>query len=148
MDVFSDEYFMTKALDMADRAYQSNEVPIGAIVIYENKIIGKGHNQVEMLTDVTSHAEMIAITAASNYIGAKYLSDCTLFVTVEPCKMCAGAIELARPARLVYGASEAKTGFFSNGGKLNGKIEVKEGVLFAECLSLMQEFFASKRQSS
>lgn len=145
MDVFTDEYFMTKALELADRAYESNEVPIGALIVYENKIIGKGYNQVEMLTDITSHAEMICITAASNYLGAKYLTDCTMFVTVEPCKMCAGAIELARPNKLVYGASEAKTGFFSNGGMINSKIEVVEGVLFAECLAIMQEFFASKR---
>ena len=136
---------MTKALDLADMAYRSNEVPIGALIVYENKIIGKGYNQVETLTDITSHAEMISITAASNYIGAKYLTDCTIFVTVEPCKMCAGAIELARPKRLVYGASEAKTGFFSNGGKMSSKIEVVEGVLFAECLSIMKEFFATKR---
>ena len=88
---------------------------------------------------------MISITAASNFIGAKYLTDCTIYVTVEPCNMCAGAIELARPKKLVYGASEAKTGFFSNGGKMSSKIEVVEGVLFAECLSIMTEFFAAKR---
>ena len=145
MDIFSDEYFMKKALEQAQLAFDADEVPIGAIVVYENQIIGKGYNQVELLTDVTSHAEMICLTAACNYIGGKYLEDCTIYVTVEPCTMCAGAIELARPKKIVYGASEHKTGFFSKGGKLSKKIEIVEGVLFGESIALMQQFFASKR---
>lgn len=145
MDVFSDEFFMTKALDLAHQAFERDEVPIGALIVHENRIIGKGFNQVEMLSDVTSHAEMICITAACNAIGGKFLSECTIYVTLEPCTMCAGAIELARPSKVVYGASEPKKGYFSNGGKLSPKIEVKEGVLFGESIALMQQFFASKR---
>lgn len=145
MDVFSDDYFMTKALDLAQQAFERDEVPIGALIVYENRIIGKGFNQVEMLRDVTSHAEMICITAACNAIGGKFLTDCTVYITLEPCTMCAGAIELARPKKVVYGASEPKKGYFSNGGTLSPKIEVKEGVLFGESIALMQQFFASKR---
>ena len=145
MDIFSDEYFMGKALELAHQAFERDEVPIGAIIVCENRIIGKGFNQVEMLKDVTSHAEMISITAACNSFGGKYLEDCTIYVTVEPCTMCAGAIELARPMKLVYGASEPKTGFFSKGGKLSPKIEVKDGILFGESVALMQQFFAGKR---
>jgi len=145
MDIFSDEYFMGKALELAHQAYERDEVPIGAIIVHNNMIIGKGFNQVEMLRDVTSHAEMICITAACNSFGGKYLEECTIYVTVEPCTMCAGAIELARPMKLVYGASEPRTGYFSKGGKLSKEIEVKEGVMFGESVALMQQFFAGKR---
>ncbi len=111
MITFNDEYFMKEALKQALMALDKNEVPIGAVVVCENKIIGKGHNQVELLHDVTAHAEMIALTAASSHMGAKYLTDCTLYVTLEPCSMCASAMGWAQVARVVYGASDAKRGY-------------------------------------
>ena len=111
MEVYSDEYFMTRALDLAMQAYEEQEVPIGAVVVHNNKIIGKGYNQTEKLQDVTAHAEMLAITAASNAVNGKYLDECTLYVTIEPCLMCAGAIQWSRFSRIVFGASEPKFGF-------------------------------------
>ncbi len=138
--------FMQKAIQEAGNAYDNDEIPIGAVVVCEGKIIGKGHNQTEMLHDVTAHAEMIAITAASQYLNSKYLNECTMYVTVEPCLMCAGAIKHARIKKLVYGVNEPKTGFSSQlKTTLSSKIEVVSGILEDECKQLMQHFFLEKR---
>ncbi len=141
-----DEFYMRKALEQAQRAFDEEEVPIGAVVVCNNKIIGKGYNQTEKLVDVTAHAEMIAITAASAELGNKYLDECTLYITIEPCVMCAGAIKHARFHKIVIGAKEPKTGF-SNflDGDFNLKTELQTGVLEAECRNMMQSFFRNRR---
>lgn len=141
-----DEFYMRKALEQAQRAFDEEEVPIGAVVVCNNKVIGKGYNQTEKLIDVTAHAEMIAITAAAAELGSKYLDECTLYVTIEPCVMCAGAIKHARFHKIVIGAKEPKTGF-SNflDGDFNMKTELKSGVLEDECRSMMQSFFRNRR---
>ena len=144
--IFTDDYFMRLALKEATYAFDEDEVPVGAIVVVNNKIIGKGYNQTERLKDVTAHAEMIAITAASNYLNSKFLEDCTLYVTLEPCLMCASALKWARIGRLVYGADDAKAGFSkTNGVILHPKTEVQNGVLSMECGTLVTEFFRQKR---
>jgi tRNA(adenine34) deaminase len=145
VELFSDEYFMGKALQLAQQAFDEDEVPIGAVVVHKQRIIAKGYNQTEKLTDVTAHAEMLAITGAAQFLGSKFLDECTLYVTVEPCTMCFGAVQWARPARLVYGASEPKTGYHGKGLIAAPKMEVVSGVLEAECATLMKAFFASKR---
>lgn len=144
--MFTDEYFMEQALIEARKAFEADEVPIGAVVVLNDSIIGRGHNLTESLQDVTAHAEMLAITAAENYLGAKILSDATLFVTVEPCVMCAGASRWSRVKRIVWGAPEPKVGFtnFST-DILHPKTLVTAGVLQEECLRLMQEFFEARR---
>lgn len=148
MDLFTDEYFMNIALQQAQLALEQDEVPIGAIVVANNKVIGKGFNQTEMLHDVTAHAEMIAITAASNAVGSKYLSECTLYVSIEPCVMCAGALAWSRISKVVYGASEPKFGYsLTDEQIISSKTEIVQGVLQEEAASLMTEFFKSKRQS-
>lgn len=141
-----DLLYMKKALEQAQRAYEADEVPIGAVVVCKNKIIGKGFNQTETLNDVTAHAEMLAITAAATYLGGKYLDECTLYITIEPCVMCAGAIKNARFQRVVIGALEPKTGFsqFLN-EDFNSKTELRLGVMEHECRELMKTFFKSKR---
>ncbi len=145
-DMFTHEYFMKLALKEAVYAYEEDEVPVGALVICNNKIIGKGYNQTEKLKDVTAHAEMIAITAASNYLGSKFLEDCTLYVTLEPCLMCASALKWARIATLVYGASDVKAGYTLTKGKvLHPKTEVVSGIMQNECGTLLTEFFRAKR---
>ncbi len=146
MDVFTDEYFMAKALELALQAFDDEEVPIGAIVVHENKIIGKGYNQTERLQDVTAHAEMLAVTAASNAVNGKYLDSCTLYVTIEPCLMCAGAIQWARLGRVVWGASEPKFGFSRLDPKLLGKTETLGGVMGEQCSNVMKRFFKSRRK--
>ncbi len=144
--IFSHEYYMKMALKEAFYAFEEDEVPVGALVICNNRIIGKGYNQTERLKDVTAHAEMIAITAASNYLGSKFLEDCTLYVTLEPCLMCAAALKWARIARLIYGASDPKAGYSLTKGKvLHPKTEVISGILEGECGSLVTEFFKQKR---
>ena len=144
--MFDDNYFMKLALKEAGYAFEEDEVPVGALVICNNKIIGKGYNQTEKLKDVTAHAEMIAITAASNYLGSKFLEDCTLYVTLEPCLMCAAALKWARIAKLVYGASDPKAGYSLVSGRvLHPKTEVVKGILGQECGSLVTEFFRQKR---
>ncbi len=148
MDLFTDEYFMNIALQQAQQALEQDEVPIGAIVVANNKVIGKGFNQTELLHDVTAHAEMIAITAASNAVGSKYLSECTLYVSIEPCVMCAGALAWSRISKVVYGASEPKFGYsLTDEQIISSKTEIVQGVLQEEAASLMTEFFKSKRQS-
>lgn len=146
MEVFTDEYFMAKALELALQAYDEEEVPIGALVVHENKIIGKGYNQTERLQDVTAHAEMLAVTAASNAVNGKYLDQCTLYVTIEPCLMCAGAIQWARLGKVVWGASEPKFGFSRLDAQLLGKTETVGGVMADQCGDVMKRFFKSRRK--
>jgi len=146
VELFSDEYYMGKALQLAQQAFEEDEVPIGAVVVHKQRIIAKGYNQTERLTDVTAHAEMLAITGAAQYLGSKFLEECTLYITVEPCVMCFGAIQWARPQRVVFGASEPKTGYHSKGLIASPKMEVISGVLERECSDLMRSFFKSKRK--
>lgn len=143
---YTDDYFMQAALDEAELALAQNEVPIGAVVVLDNLIIARGHNMTQTLNDVTAHAEMIAITAAENYLGAKYLTDCTLYVTIEPCIMCAGAIAWTQLHQLVFGAADPKRGFSTlKDNILHKKTIVKSGILEKECGRIMQLFFQSKR---
>ncbi len=145
--MFDDNYFMRKALDEAQQAFDMDEIPIGAVVVCQNRIIARAHNLTEHLNDVTAHAEVQAITSAANYLGGKYLKDCTLYVTVEPCVMCAGALAWAQIGRIVYGTAAEKSGYTQFAPKaLHPKTEVMSGVLADECLNLMQAFFAKKRK--
>ena len=144
--VFDDEYFMREAIKEAKFAYEKDEVPIGAIIVSGTKIIARAHNLTERLTDVTAHAEMQAFTCASNFIGGKYLNECTLYVTIEPCIMCAGAAYWTQISRLVYGASDDKRGFTKFGtGILHPKTTVSKGILEDECALLISNFFKRKR---
>ena len=146
MELFSHEYFMQKALQEAEAAFENEEVPVGAIVVCNNKIIGKGHNQVELLNDVTAHAEIIALSAAANHLGSKYLMDCTLYVTLEPCLMCAGALYWAQLGHIVYGASDDNRGFSKKAPEaLHPKTTVEFGIMAEESKALLKEFFKSKR---
>lgn len=141
-----DEFFMREALKEAQHAYAIGEIPVGAVVVAEGRIIARGHNDTERLLDVTAHAEIIALTAACNYLGSKYLPDCTLYVTLEPCTMCAGALAWAQLGRLVYGAADEKRGFMRFGkALLHPKTRVLEGVLAEPCSSLLREFFHKLR---
>ncbi len=137
------EYFMRLALKEASKALEEGEIPIGAVVVCEQLVIAKAHNQVERLQDVTAHAELLAITAAANYLGSKYLQDCTLYVTLEPCAMCAGATFWAQLGNLVYGASSDKTGYnrWEKPSLLHPKVNVLSGVLATECAMLLSNFF-------
>ncbi len=146
--LFTDEYFMRIALQEAKNAFDQDEIPVGAVVVIHNKIIAKGHNLTEMLTDVTAHAEMQCITAAANYLGGKYLNDCTLYVTLEPCPMCAGALYWAQLGKLVYGASDEKRGFVVKQTELHPKTEITSGIMETECRQLLLDFFAKKRMYS
>lgn len=142
----SHEYFMKLALKEAVYAFEEDEVPIGAVVVCKNQVIGKGYNQVEKLTDVTAHAEMIALTAASNYLGSKFLGECEIYVTVEPCLMCATALRWARIGKIIYGTGEPKTGFTTfQKTVLHPTTEIVGGVLENECAELMRQFFKGKR---
>ncbi|NMA73189.1 MAG: nucleoside deaminase [Bacteroidales bacterium] len=141
-----DQYFMKQALKEAEKAFDQDEVPVGAVIVCQNRVIARAHNLTETLTDVTAHAEMQAITAAANVLGGKYLTDCTLYVTLEPCIMCAGAIAWAQLGRLVYGAADEKRGFQKySSDVLHPKTEVISGVLSNDCSLLLKEFFAAKR---
>lgn len=141
-----DIVFMQQALAEAKEAAKKNEVPIGAVIVCGGKIIARAHNLTETLTDVTAHAEMQAITSAANYLGNKYLMDCTLYVTVEPCVMCAGALGWSQIGRIVYGTSDEKRGYtFFSPEALHPKTEVTSGILSEECRNLIQEFFKGKR---
>ena len=142
----NDTRYMMMALAEAQKAFAMGEVPVGCVIVADGQVIGRGHNLTETLADVTAHAEMQAITAATNTLGGKYLTQCTLYVTVEPCVMCAGAIGWAQVQRVVYGASDEKRGFTVYAPKaLHPKCTVSSGVLEAECRELMQSFFAKKR---
>ncbi len=142
----SDELYMREALKLAQQAYDEQEVPIGAIIVAGGKIIGKGYNLTERLNDVTAHAEMQAFTAAANFLGGKYLKDCTLYVTVEPCVMCAGASYWTQISRIVYGARDEKRGYSSIHDKItHPKTIVQSGVLEEECAQLIKSFFRNKR---
>ena len=142
----NDERYMRMALDEANRAYQEGEVPVGAVVACGDRVIARAHNLTETLTDVTAHAEMQAVTAAANHLGGKYLTGCTLYVTVEPCIMCAGALGWSQISRVVYGAPDEKRGFRRYAPQaLHPKTEVTEGVLADECAELMRRFFADRR---
>ena len=147
MTMTTDERYMRKALEEARRAFEADEIPVGAVVVCGDQIIARGHNLTEMLHDVTAHAEMQAITAAAEHLGGKYLDVCTLYVTVEPCIMCAGAIGWSQLGRLVYGASDPKRGYsFFAPKALHPKTKVLSGVLEEECAALMKEFFLRKRK--
>ena len=141
-----DERYMRMALDEAHRALARDEVPIGAVIVGGGRVVGRGHNLTETLTDVTAHAEMQAITAAASYLGGKYLDQCTLYVTLEPCTMCAGAIGWSQLQRLVYGASDPKRGYtIFAPAALHPKTKVTSGILADECAQIVQDFFKSKR---
>ena len=146
IEPFTDEYFMKKAFSEAVLAFEKNEVPIGAVVVSNRKIIARSHNLTEALNDVTAHAEMQAITAAANLLGGKYLNDCALYVTVEPCMMCAGALGWAQIGKIVFGAYDPKKGYSRYAANiLHPGTQVIGGVLETECRELMQDFFRAKR---
>ena len=141
-----DEKYMRLALEEAKMAFNEEEVPVGAVIVAGDRVVGRGHNLVETLTDVTAHAEIQAITAASSTIGGKYLNDCTLYVTVEPCPMCAGALAWSQIGRIVYGVSDPKRGFSTiSDNILHPRTVVTSGVLAEECEALMKNFFAKLR---
>lgn len=144
--ISSDERFMRLALAQAQEAFDRDEVPIGAVIVCQGKVIARGHNLTETLTDVTAHAEMQAITSAASFLGGKYLTQCTLYVTVEPCLMCAGALGWSQISRVVYGASDDKRGYHTYCDRpFHKKTEVVGGVLAEECAKLMTDFFKKKR---
>ena len=146
IDMNPDEYFMKQALQEALQAANRDEVPVGAVIVCQGRIIARGHNLTETLNDVTAHAEMQAITAAAGFLGGKYLTDCTLYVTVEPCVMCAGALGWSQISRIVYGAGDEKRGYYRFApNALHPKTEVVKGILEEECSRLMKEFFKAKR---
>lgn len=146
LSIQGDDHFMKQAIKEAEKAAMMGEVPVGAVVISNRQIISKGHNQVQMLTDVTAHAEIIAITAACNFLGAKYLPSCTLYVTLEPCPMCAGALYWSQIGRVVYGAADEKRGFMRYGKDLlHPKTRLEYGIMHEECSALLKDFFGSRR---
>ena len=145
IEPFDDSYFMKKALQEAEFAFEKGEVPVGAIVVLKDKIIARAHNLTETLNDVTAHAEMQAFTAASSFLGGKYLKDCILYVTLEPCQMCAGASYWTQLSKIVYGASELERGFVNLKTKLHPKTKVVSGVLENECSQILKKFFIQKR---
>jgi tRNA(adenine34) deaminase len=145
-NIFTDDYFMKKALQEAELAFEKGEIPVGAVIVVNNTIIARSHNLTEMLNDVTAHAEMQSITAAANYLGGKYLKDCTLYVTLEPCQMCAGALYWSQISKIVFGATDAHRGFEKMGTQLHPKTTVVRGVLANEAADLMKRFFASRRK--
>ena len=143
---FTDDYFMKKALQEAELAFEKGEIPVGAVIVVNNTIIARSHNLTEMLNDVTAHAEMQSITAAANYLGGKYLKDCTLYVTLEPCQMCAGALYWSQISKIVFGASDEHRGFEKMGTQLHPKTTVIRGVLADEAADLMKRFFIERRK--
>lgn len=144
-NIFTDAFFMKKALQEAEIAFEKGEIPVGAVIVIDNRIIARTHNLTELLHDVTAHAEMQAITSAANFIGGKYLKDCTLYVTLEPCQMCAGALYWSQIYKIVFGASDGNRGFQKMGTQLHPKTQVISGVLEKECSDLMKAFFKNKR---
>jgi len=146
MELYTDEYFMKEALKEAQRAFEKDEVPVGAVIVWNNRIIARAHNLTETLNDPTAHAEMQAFTAATNTIGGKYLNDCTLYVTLEPCVMCAGASFWTQLAKIVYGAADEKRGYTLVRQKLlHPKTVVQGGIMKEECSKLIKDFFEKKR---
>jgi tRNA(adenine34) deaminase len=143
--ILDDTYFMKKALQEAELAFEKGEVPVGAVVAVQGRIIARAYNQTEQLKDVTAHAEMLAITAASNFLGGKYLYDCTLYVTLEPCLMCAGALYWSQIPRIVYGAPDPQRGFSVSGGILHPKTKITGGVMENEANALLKRFFIQRR---
>lgn len=143
--MFTDEYFMKMAFQEAETAFEKDEVPVGCIVVYNDRIIARAHNLTEQLNDVTAHAEMQAITAAANLLGGKYLINCTMYVTLEPCVMCAGALAWSQLSRLVIGARDEQRGFMIKNLSLHPKTEIVSGIMETECSALIREFFRSKR---
>ena len=143
--IFTDEYFMKKALAEAEIAFEKGEIPVGAIIVVENRVIARSHNLTEILNDVTAHAEMQAITAAANFIGGKYLKGCTLYVTLEPCQMCTGALYWSQITKIVFGARDEQRGFMTLGTQLHPKTEVVSGIMADECAQLMKDFFKKRR---
>lgn len=144
-NIFNDEYFMKRALQEAELAFERDEIPVGALIVADNTIIARTHNLTELLNDVTAHAEMQAITSAANALGGKYLKNCTLYVTLEPCQMCAGALYWSQITKIVYGASDDKRGYRVMGTQLHPKTIVVSGVLAEESSVLLQRFFLEKR---
>ena len=142
---FDDTYFMKKALQEAEDAFEKGEIPVGAVIVINDRIIARSHNLTELLNDVTAHAEMQAITAAANFLGGKYLTNCTLYVTLEPCQMCAGALYWSQISKLVYGASDDQRGFKTLGTTLHPKTELVGGVLAEDASALLKRFFFEKR---
>ncbi len=138
---------MKKALQEADFAFEKGEIPVGAVIVIDNRVIASSHNLTEMLHDVTAHAEMQSITAAANFLGGKYLKGCTLYVTLEPCQMCAGALYWSQISKIVYGATDESRGFIAMGTQLHPKTEVVSGVLAEESRELMLRFFAERRKN-
>lgn len=145
IDIFDHNYFMKKALFEAEQAFEKGEIPVGAIVVIDNKVIARGHNLTELLNDVTAHAEMQAITAASNYLGGKYLINCTLYVTLEPCQMCAGALYWSQISQIVYGARDEERGCINLKTKLHPKTKIEGGIMAKESSELLKRFFIEKR---
>ncbi len=148
LNIFTHDYFMKKALQEAIVAFDKGEIPVGAIIVIDNKVIARSHNLTELLNDVTAHAEMQAITSAANFIGGKYLIGCTLYVTLEPCQMCAGALYWSQISKIVFGARDTQRGFLTLGTKLHPKTEVLQGVLAEECADIMKLFFSTKRNKN
>lgn len=147
MELYTDDYFMREALKEAQKAFDDGEVPVGAVIVAKNKIIARAHNQTERLTDATAHAEMVAITSATNYLGAKYLTDCTLYVTLEPCVMCAGALNWSQIRKVVYGADDVLRGFsLVSTPLLHTKTEIVKGVKSSESRELLNKFFERIRE--
>ena len=142
---FDDTYFMKKALEEAEMAFDKGEVPVGAVIVMKDRIIARAHNLTETLNDVTAHAEMQAFTAAADFLGGKYLKECTLYVTLEPCQMCAGASYWTQIDKIVYGASEPQRGFKNLNTTLHPKTKLVKGILQNECSQLMKRFFVEKR---
>jgi len=143
--LFDDAYFMKKALMEAETAFDKGEIPVGAVIVIDNRVIARGHNLTEMLNDVTAHAEMQAITAAANFLGGKYLHNCTLYVTLEPCQMCAGALYWSQISNIVYGARDEERGCINLQTKLHPKTRIKGGVMADEAALLLKRFFIERR---
>ena len=145
-NIFTDEYFMKKALQEAELAFEKGEIPVGAVVVIDNRVIARSHNLTELLNDVTAHAEMQAITASANFLGGKYLKNCTLYVTLEPCQMCAGALYWSQISKIVFGARDEQRGFMVMGTKLHPKTTVVSGIMANEAADLMKRFFIERRK--
>lgn len=143
--VFDDSYFMRKALEEAQHAFEKGEIPVGVVVVIDQQVIARGHNLTELLNDVTAHAEMQAITSAAGFLGGKYLKGCTMYVTLEPCQMCAGALYWSQISNLVFAAADSERGYRKMGTKLHPKTKVKSGVMEKEASALLKRFFIEKR---